>query len=77
MTDLNLKSVEWIGTSQEDLKKFPSKVSRKFGYALYLAQTGIKHRSAKPLKGFKGSGVLEVVENFDTDTYRAVYILSN
>lgn len=43
------------------------------GYALYLAQGGEKHSSAKPLKGFKGAGVLEVVEDFDGDTYRAVY----
>lgn len=43
------------------------------GYALYLAQSGEKHPSAKLLKGFKGAGVLEVVEDFDGDTYRAVY----
>ena len=73
MTPSNLKPVEWIGSSLEDIKQFPSEVSRKFGYALYLAQTNSKHRSTKPLKGFKGSGILEVVEYFDTDTYRAVY----
>jgi phage-related protein len=43
--------------------------------SLYLAQCGEKHPSAKPLKGFKGAGVLEVVEDFDGDTYRAVYTL--
>ena len=43
------------------------------GFALYRAQLGKKHPNAKPLKGFKGSGVLEIVENFDGDTYRAVY----
>ena len=43
------------------------------GYALYLAQCGDKHPATKPLKGFKGAGVLEVVEDFDGDTYRAVY----
>ena len=36
-------------------------------------QEGSKHPSAKPLKGFKGAGVLEVVQDFDGDTYRAVY----
>ena len=39
------------------------------GYALYIAQCGDKHPSAKPLKGFKGAGVVEVVEDFDGDTY--------
>jgi phage-related protein len=40
---------------------------------LYQAQCGEKHPDAKPLKGFQGAGVLEVVEDFDGDTYRAVY----
>jgi phage-related protein len=75
MTESNLKPVEWIGSSLEDLKQFPIPVSKKFGYALYVAQIGGKHPSAKPLKGFKCSGVLEIVQNFDTDTYRAVYTL--
>lgn len=43
------------------------------GYALHQAQTGGKHPDAKPLTGFKGAGVLEVVEDFDGDTFRAVY----
>jgi phage-related protein len=43
------------------------------GYALYLAQEGGKHPDAKPLRGFGGAGVLEVVEDFDGDTNRAVY----
>jgi phage-related protein len=69
----SLKLVEWVGSSLEDLKEFPEEVSQVVGYALYLAQSGDKHPSAKPLKGFKGAGVLEVVEDFDGDTYRAVY----
>ena len=48
-------------------------VQQVFGYALYLAQCGEKHPATKPLKGFKGAGVLEVVEDFDGDTYRVVY----
>lgn len=71
--DVLLKPVEWVGSSLDDLKEFPDDVRQTVGYALYLAQSGEKHPSAKPLKGFKGSGVLEVVEDFDGDTYRAVY----
>jgi phage-related protein len=70
-----LKPVEWVGSSLEDLKDFPEEVRQAVGYALYLAQCGEKHPSAKPIKGFKGAGVLEVVEDFDTDTYRAIYTL--
>ena len=69
----SLKPVEWVGSSLEDLKDFPEEVQQAVGYALYLAQCGEKHPWAKPLKGFKGAGVLEVVEDFDGDTYRAVY----
>jgi len=45
------------------------------GYALYLAQTGGKHPDARPLKGFGGAGVLEVVDDFKGNAYRAMYTL--
>lgn len=51
----------------------PEEVQDIFGYALYLAQIGQKHDDAKPLKGFGSAGVLEVVEDWHGDTYRAVY----
>ena len=73
MGSLLLKPVEWIGNSLDDLKDFPEEVQQVVGYALYVAQCGDKYSSAKPLKGFKGAGVVEVVEDFDGDTYRAVY----
>ena len=43
------------------------------GYALYQAQIGKKHATAKPLKGFGGAGVLEIVTDHVGDTFRAVY----
>ncbi|MDM3848051.1 MAG: type II toxin-antitoxin system RelE/ParE family toxin [Aphanizomenon gracile PMC649.10] len=68
-----IKPLEWVGSSLEDLKEFPEEVKGEIGYALYLAQIGDKHPDTKPLKGFKGASVLEVVEDFDGDTYRAIY----
>jgi phage-related protein len=68
-----LKPIEWISSSRDDLRKFPEEVQQMMGFALYRAQLGKKHPDAKPLKGFKGSGVLEIVEDFDGDTYRAIY----
>ncbi|WP_342655791.1 type II toxin-antitoxin system RelE/ParE family toxin [Pseudomonas sp. F3-2] len=53
----------------------PATVRDSFGYALYLAQLGGKHPNSKPLKGFGHAGVLEVVEDFHGDTFRAVYTL--
>ena len=67
-----LKPVEWISSSKSALKKFPVTVQDQVGFALYQAQAGLKHRDAKPLKGF-GAHVLEVISRHDGDTYRAVY----
>src|SRR5713226_5505765 len=62
-----------MGSSRRDLKAFPSEVKDVIGYALYQAQVGRKAPSAKPLAGFGGASVLEVIEDFHTNTYRAVY----
>jgi phage-related protein len=67
------KPVFWVASSRRDLRAFPKGVRTTFGQALYDAQTGGKHPDAKPLKGFCGGGVLEVVEDDDGNTYRAVY----
>jgi phage-related protein len=68
-----VKPLEWVGPTQDDLKAFPLVARRNIGYALHFAQMGDKHPSAKPLKGFGGASVLEVVEDFDGSAYRAVY----
>lgn len=52
---------------------FPDDVKDVMGYALHLAQFGGKHADAKPLSGYGGAGVLEVVDDHDGDTYRGVY----
>lgn len=67
------KPVIWVGASLKDLRRFPEEVQDVMGFALYLAQIGEKHREAKPLRAFPGAGVLEIVDDHDGDTYRAVY----
>jgi len=67
------KPVFWIASSRKDLKKFPKGVRQTVGQALFDAQTGGKHPDAKPLRGFHGAGVLEVVEDDNGSTFRAVY----
>ena len=67
------KPVRWIGSSKHDLSTFPKDVKGRVGGALWEAQIGGKAPYAKPLKGFGGAGVLEVVDDFDGNTYRAVY----
>jgi phage-related protein len=68
-----IKNIVWIGSSRRDLRTFPAEVKDVMGYALYKAQVGLKAPTAKPLRGFGGTSVLEVVEDHQTDTYRAVY----
>ena len=67
------KPVFWVASSLKDLKKFPKGVKQTVGQALFDAQTGGKHADAKPLKGFHGAGVLEVIADDDGSAYRAVY----
>ena len=68
-----VKPMIWVGSAKRELVAFPPDVVGAIGFALYEAQKGNKHPDAKPLHGFGGAGVLEVVENHDGDTYRAVY----
>ena len=67
------KPVRWVGSSKDDLSGFPEEVRRRVGGALWDAQRGLKAPYAKPLRGFGGAGVLEIVDDYDGDTYRAVY----
>ena len=62
----------WIGSSRKDYADFPPRVQEGFGFELFLAQTGQHPPSAKPLKGF-GPGVVELIGNFEGDTFRSVY----
>lgn len=67
------KPIHWIGSSKDDLLEMPDAVQDIFGYALFVAQMGEKHDQAKVLRGFGSAGILEVVEDYRRDTYRAVY----
>jgi len=66
------RPLDWVGSAKHDFMAFPAPVRRAMGNALGLAQLGGKHPKAKPWKG-EGPGVFEVVDDFDGDTYRAVY----
>jgi phage-related protein len=68
-----MKLVIWIGSSRRDLREMPQQVRRDIGQALYAAQQGVTDPAAKPLKGFGGARVMEIVERYRTDAYRAVY----
>ena len=68
------KPIVWLGDSLNRLRSFPEDVKDDVGAALMWAQMGDKHADAKPMRGFGGASVLEIVENHDSDTYRAVFV---
>jgi phage-related protein len=67
------KIVYWVSSSRKDLRNLPAHVRRAFGLSLYAVQLGELPPKAKPLKGFGGAGVLELIEDWQGNTYRAVY----
>lgn len=73
MAPNDIKPVEWVGSSYKDFRSFPDVVQDVMGFALYQAQIGRIHDNAKPLKGFGGASVLEIIDDYRSDTYRAVY----
>ncbi len=66
------RNVQWVGDSKERLQAFPEPVRKDIGHALHRVQIGETPPSAKPMKDIE-SGVFELVDNYGTDTYRAVY----
>ncbi len=68
----NFKRLDFVGSSREDLREFPEEVRQDVGFALFQIQKGAKPAFAKPLKGFGGAGVLEIIENFYGSAYRVV-----
>ena len=68
----SLKPLEWIGSSLEDLRRFPEAVQDVVGYALHVVQLGEHPPEAKRLRG-ELAGLIEIVDDFDRNTYRAVY----
>ena len=73
MANQQEKPLAWVGSSKKDLMALPVGVRKFFGHALDYAQHGERHDAAKILHGFSGAGVLEVIEDDQGGTYRAVY----
>ena len=67
------RPVVWVGSSRRDVRRFPREVRRDVGRALYAAQQGELDPAAKPLRGFGGGSVLEIVASHRGDTWRAIY----
>ncbi len=68
-----LKPVCWVGSARDDLREFPAAVQRFCGQAILVAQAGGKASDAKPLKGFGGASVIEIVCRHEGNAFRVVY----
>jgi phage-related protein len=75
MSTQSRKPLKWVGSAKRDLDAMPEDVKDVFGHAIDVAQAGGRHPDAKPMAGFGSAGVLEVVEDFRGDTFRAVYTI--
>lgn len=64
-----------MGSTKENLIELPPDVKRTFGHGLRQAQEGGRHENSKPLKGFGGSKVIELIDRDEAGTYRAVYTI--
>jgi phage-related protein len=69
------RKIVWIGSSKTDISRLPAPVKASFGHRLQQVQEGKTPREARPLPAF-GTGVLELRERFDTNTFRVVYAVS-
>ena len=67
------RELVWLGDSLDRLAGFPPPVRQKLGFALYQAQIGQKHESAKMLHGFSET-VWQVRADDPGGTYRAVFV---
>jgi phage-related protein len=65
----------WIGSTRREVRGFPRQVRRQIGEALYAAQQGECDPATKPLRGFGGRSVMEIVADHDGDTWCAVYTI--
>jgi phage-related protein len=71
-----MRDVIFVGSSRDDLRRFPAEVRREVGFALETVQGGVKPDNAKPLKGFGGAGVQEIVAADEDGTFRVVHAVT-
>lgn len=68
-----MRPLHWIASTKKDLREIPEPVKDVIGRSLLDVQFGDRPQNATPLRGFGGAGVLEIIEDYDGATYRAVY----
>jgi phage-related protein len=67
------KPLLWVASSKSDLMAMPDDIIDDFGFGLHQAQNGKVPDIGKPLHGFGGRSVMELVRDDRGGTFRAVY----
>lgn len=67
-----MKDLEFVGTSQDDLRCFPDDARRDAGFQLSAVQMGLAPADWKPMKGI-GAGVSEIRIHRQGE-WRVVYV---
>jgi phage-related protein len=68
-----LKPVRWVGSALRELREFPAAVRSDIGQALWAQVGKTTDPTAKPLRGFGGVSVMEIVASHHGNAWRVVY----
>ena len=68
-----MKAVVWMGSSREDLKRFPETAQDSLGFELYRVQCGLDPKDWKPMASV-GSGVREIRARDEAGIFRVIYL---
>lgn len=67
-----MKSLHFIGSSQQDLSSFPEQARREAGFDLWQVQLGLMPRDFKPMQTV-GAGAYEIRIKIGTQ-WRVIYV---
>ena len=67
------KPLKWVGSSRKSLAALPEDVQDVFGSALLDVQYGDTPEGARPFGEGLPHEIWKIVEDYDGDTYRAIY----
>jgi phage-related protein len=73
MSNQALKPIEWVGSSKEDLRDFPSEAKQRAGYQLEILQEGDEPDDAKWMQTV-GPGVQEIRIKCEDGAFRVFYV---
>ena len=73
--DGDIKEIEWVGSSKEDLRDFPPVARQRAGYQLEVIQEGDEPFDWKPMNSV-GQGVREIRIKCEDGAFRVFYVVN-